>query len=64
MVEQVPDAIKVLEEILGSLRITEDNKSNQSIEPAILETKEILTASVPVIHNKNIPIKNMVLDPG
>jgi len=54
----------VLEEILGSLRITEDNMSNQSTEPATPETEEMLTAPVPVVHNENILMKNMVPDPG
>ena len=35
MAEQRTDTIEALEEILRSLRIIEDNKSNQSIEPAI-----------------------------
>jgi len=54
----------VLEEILGSLRITEDNMLNQSTEPVILETEEISTAPVTVGHNENIPMKNMVPDTG
>ena len=54
----------MLEEILGSLRITEDNMSNQSTEPATPETEEMLTAPVPVVHNENILMKNMVPDPG
>ena len=53
----------MLEEILRSLRITKDNISNQSTEPAILETEEMLTASVLAMHNKNIVIKNIVPDP-
>ena len=63
MTEQRTDTIEVLEEILGSLRIIEDNKSNQSIEPAIPEMEEMLTVSVLVIHNENGPIKNIVPDP-
>ena len=54
MAEQSPDIIEVLEEILGSLKITEDNVSNRSTEPATLETKEMLTAPVTVVHNKNM----------
>ena len=66
MAEQSPDIIEVLEEILGSLKITEDNVSNRSTEPATLETKEMLTAPVTVVHNKNMQItpKSMVSDPG
>ena len=54
----------MLEEILGSLRITEDNMSNRSTEPATPETEEMLTASVPVVHNENVLMKNMVPNPG
>jgi len=54
----------VLEEILGSLRITEDNVLNQSTEPAIPETEEMLTAPVTAVHNKNVLTKSMVLDLG
>jgi len=57
------DAIEVLEEILGLLRITKDNMSNQSTEPATPETEEMSMAPVPAVHNKNVPIKNMVTDP-
>ena len=53
----------MLEEILGSLRITKDNISNQSTEPATLETEEMLTVSVVAMHNENAVIKNMVPDP-
>jgi len=63
MAEQRTDTIEALEEILGSLRIIEDNKSNQSIEPAIPEMEEMLTVSVLVIHNENGPTKNIVPDP-
>jgi len=52
-----------LEEILGSLRITKDNMLNQSTEPATPETEEMSTAPVPAVYNKNVPMKNMVLDP-
>jgi len=54
MAGQSPDAIEVLEEILGLLRITKDNILNRSTEPATLETKEILIASVPAVYNENI----------
>jgi len=37
--------------------------SNQSIKPVTLETEEMLTAPVLTMHNENISIKNMVLDP-
>ena len=63
MAEQRTDTIEALEEILRSLRIIEDNKSNQSIEPAIPEMEEMLTVSVLVIHNENGPTKNIVPDP-
>ena len=58
------DAIEALEEILGSLRITEDNVSNRSTEPAIPETDEMLTVPIPVVYNENVSTKNMVSDPG
>ena len=64
MAGQSPDPIEVLEEILGSLRITEDNMSNQSTEPAILETEEMSTVLVSAMHNENVTMKNMVPDPG
>ena len=54
----------MLEEILRSLRITKDNISNRSTEPATLETEEILIASVLAMHNENTVIKNMIPDPG
>ena len=63
MAEQRTDTIEAVEEILGSLRIIENNKSNQSIEPAIPEMEEMLTVSVLVIHNENRPTKNIVPDP-
>ena len=45
--------IKVLEEILGSLRITEDYASdgNRTIESA---SKEILTVPTSLVHNKTV----------
>ena len=64
IVEQSTDPIKVLEEILGSLRITEDNVSNKSTKPATPETDEMLIAPAPAIYNKNIPTKTMVPDLG
>ena len=64
MAGQSSDAIEALEEILRSLRITKDNMSNQSTEPATPETEEILTAPVLAVYNENIPMKNMVPDPG
>jgi len=57
------DIIKELEEILGSLRITEDKVLNRSTEPATLEIDEMLTALVPAVHNKNILTKTIVPDP-
>ena len=54
----------MLKEILESLRITKDNISNQSIEPATSEIEEMLTAPVLAVHNENVPTKNMVPDPG
>jgi len=38
---------------LGSLRITKDNVSNRSIEPATPETEEMLTVPAPVVYNEN-----------
>ena len=64
MAGQSSDAIEALEEILRSLRITKDNMSNQSTEPATPETEGMLTAPVTIVHNKNIPTKSMVPDPG
>ena len=63
MAGQSPNIIKVLEEILGSLRITEDSISNQSIELETSETEEMSIAPVLTVHNKNISTKNMVPDP-
>jgi len=63
MAGQSPDIIEVLEEILGSLRITEDSMSNQSTELETPETEEMSIAPVPTVHNKNISMKNMVPDP-
>ena len=59
------DTIEALEEILGLLRITKDNISNRSTEPATLETEEILTT--PAVYNENAQasmLKSMVPDPG
>jgi len=67
MAGQSQDAIEALEEILGLLRITKDNISNRSIKPATLETKEILTAPIPVVYNENVQTttsKSMVPDLG
>ena len=64
MVGQSPDTIEALEEILESLRITEDNMSNWSTEPATPETEEMSTVLVTTVYNKNIPTKSMVLDTG
>ena len=66
MAGQNKDAIKALEEILGSLRITKDNMSNKSTELATPETDRMSTAPAPapVVYNKSIPTKTMVLDPG
>jgi len=62
MAGQSPNTIEALEKILGPLRITEDNESNQSTEPATPETEEMSTAPVPAVYNENIPTKNIVLD--
>jgi len=51
---------------LRSLRITEDNVSNRSTEPAIPETEEILIVPIPVVYNENVQAsmpKSMVPDP-
>ena len=53
-----------MEEILGSLRITEDNASNRSTELAISETDKMSTVPTPATYNENIPTKTMVPDPG
>jgi len=66
MAEQRLDNIEALEEILGLLRITKDNISNRSIEPATPETEKMLIAPVPVVYNENIQTtipKSIVLDP-
>ena len=57
------DTIEALEEILGLLRITEDNVSNRSTEPATLETNRMLTAPAPAVYNESILTSTMVLDP-
>ena len=63
MAGQSINTIKALEEILGSLRITEDNILNKSTEPATLETDKMSTAPAPAVYNENIPTKTMVPDP-
>ena len=66
MVGQSPDTIKALEEILRSLRITEENVSNKNTELVISETsEEISTTSA--VYNKTaqaVMPKSMVSDPG
>ena len=52
-----------MEEILGSLRITEDNVLNRSTELATPETDRMLTVPALVVYNKNVPTKTMVPDP-
>ena len=64
MAGQSVDAIEVLEEILGSLRITEDNVSNRSTKLATPETDKMSTAPVPAVYNESVPTKTMVPDPG
>jgi len=67
MAEQSQNVIEELEEILGSLRITEDNISNRSTELATPETEEISTALAPAGYNKNVLTttpKSMVPDTG
>ena len=59
--------IEVLEEILGSLRITKEyiSDKNRAIELASL--KEMLMAPTPVVYNKTAQVvmpKSIVLDPG
>jgi len=55
----------VLEKILGSLTITEDNVSNRSTESATPETNRMSTvpAPAPAVYNESIPTNTMVLDP-
>ena len=64
MAGQNKDTIEVLEEILGSLRITKNNVSNRSTEPATPETNRMSTAPAPAVYNESIPTNTMVLDPG
>ena len=67
MAGQSPDAIEELERILRSLRITEDNVSNKSTEPATPEIKEMSTAPAPAGYNENVLTampKSMVPNPG
>ena len=54
IIQQSSDAIKALEEILGSLRITKDNISNRSTEPAIPKTEVMSIA--PAVYNENIQV--------
>ena len=57
----------MLEEILGSLRITKDNISNRSIELVTLEIEEMLTTPAPAVYSENIQImilKSMIPDLG
>jgi len=61
---QSVDAIEVLEEILGSLRITEDNVLNRSTELATPETDRMLTVPAPAVYNESVPTKTMVSDLG
>jgi len=58
------NTIEALEEILGSLKITEDNVSNKSTEPATPETDRMSTAPAPAVYNESVPIKTMVPDLG
>ena len=58
------DTIEELEEILGSLRITEDNILNRSTKPATLETDKMSTAPAPAVYNENVLTKTMVPDLG
>ena len=60
------DTIEALEEILGSLRITKDNVSNRSTEPATPETNKMSTASAPApaVYNESIPTNTIVPDLG
>ena len=62
MAGQSTDTIKALKEILGLLRITEDNMSSRSTEPAIPETDEMSTVPEPAVYNENILTKTMVPD--
>ena len=58
------NAIEALEKILRLLRITKDNVSNRSTEPATLETDRMSTALAPAVYNKNALTKAMVPDLG
>ena len=64
--QQSPDTIKVLEEILGSLRITKANVSNKKTEPVIPETLDTML-KILAVYNKTVQtviLKSMVLDLG
>ena len=64
MVRQSPDTIEALEEILGSLRITEENTLNRSTEPATSETSEEMSTVLAEYHKiaQAVISKSMVLD--
>jgi len=66
MAGQSVNAIEVLEEILGSLRITENNVLNKNTEPTTSETDRMLMApaQAPAVYNESIPTKTIVPDPG
>ena len=64
MAGQSKDAIEALEEILGSLRITENNMSNRTTKPATPETVRMLTAPAPAVYNESVPTETMVSDLG
>ena len=67
MAAQRQDIVEELGEILGLLKITKDNISNRSTEPATPETEEMLTTLAPVRYNENISaviLKSIVPDPG
>ena len=66
---QSQDSIKILEEILGLLRIIEEyaSKINRITELATLETEELLIAPAPAVYNETehtVMIKSVVPDPG
>ena len=45
------------------MRITKDNISNRSTEPATSETDRMSIAPAPAVYNESIPTKTMVPDP-
>ena len=67
MAAQRQDIVEELGEILGLLKITKDNISNRSTEPATSEIEEMSIVPAPAVYNKNVQTttpKSMVPDLG